>query len=244
MRIFLESNFQLARGERFVILRARMTMISPLPFGATIQKIRRAIAPFKTPAVTQVAQRGRDPFRVLVSCIISLRTKDDVTEQASKRLFTRAASPQAMLKLSTSEIEKLIFPAGFYRTKARTLRDIAQRLIEAHEGRVPDAIDELLKLKGVGRKTANLVVTMAFGKPGICVDIHVHRISNRLDWVQTKTPEQTEMALRANLPKRYWIDLNDQLVTFGQNICQPVSPWCSKCPLEKSCPKLGVKRRR
>lgn len=222
----------------------RMTQNLQLPFGSTIQKIRRAIAPFKTPAVTEVAQRGRDPFRVLVSCLISLRTKDEVTDAASKRLFARAASPKAMLKLSTREIEKLIFPAGFYRTKARTLRELAQKLIDEHNGRVPDSLEELLKLKGVGRKTANLVITMAFNQPGICVDIHVHRISNRLGWVQTKTPEQTEMALRDTLPMRYWIDLNDQLVTFGQNLCQPVSPWCSKCPLEKSCPKIGVMRKR
>jgi endonuclease-3 len=215
-----------------------------LPFGSTIQKIRGAIAKFKTPAVTEVAQRERDPFRVLVSCIISLRTKDEVTDLASKRLFARAASPKAMLKLSTREIEKLIYPAGFYRTKARTLRELAQRLIDEHNGLVPDSLDELLKLKGVGRKTANLVVTMAFNKPGICVDTHVHRISNRLGWVKTKTPEQTEMALREILPRRYWIDINDQLVTFGQNLCQPVSPWCSKCPLEKSCPKIGVVRKR
>ncbi|MEK7728379.1 MAG: endonuclease III [candidate division KSB1 bacterium] len=215
-----------------------------LQFSATIRRIKRAIAKFKTPAVTEVAQRDRDPFRVLVSCLISLRTKDEVTNLASKRLFERAASPSAMLNLSTREIEKLIFPAGFYRTKARTLRDIARKLIDEHEGRVPDSLEELLKLKGVGRKTANLVVTMAFGKPGICVDIHVHRISNRLGWVQTKTPEQTEMALRERLPKRYWIAINDQLVTFGQNICQPVSPWCSKCPLEKNCPKIGVSRKR
>ena len=221
-----------------------MTQNLQLPFGATIQKIRRAIAPFKTPAVTEVAQRNRDPFRVLVSCIISLRTKDEVTEQASKRLFARADAAQSLLKLTTREIEKLIFPAGFYRTKARTLRELARRLIDEHNGRVPDSLEELLKLKGVGRKTANLVVTMAFNQPGICVDIHVHRISNRLGWVQTKTPEQTEMALRASLPQRYWISINDQLVTFGQNLCQPVSPWCSKCPLEKSCPKIGVMRKR
>lgn len=214
------------------------------PFGATIQKIRGTIAPFKTPAVTEVAQRSRDPFRVLVSCIISLRTKDEVTDMASKRLFARATSPRAMLKLSAREIEKLIFPAGFYRTKARTLRELAQRLIDEHNGRVPDALEELLKLKGVGRKTANLVLTMAFNQPGICVDIHVHRISNRLGWAQTKTPAQTETALREILPRRYWIELNDQLVTFGQNICRPVSPWCSKCPLEKSCPKRGVVKRR
>lgn len=217
---------------------------SKLPFGATIQKIRRAIAKFKAPAVTEVAQRVRDPFHVLISCLISLRTKDEVTEVASKRLFARAASPQAMLKLRTREIERLIFPAGFYRTKARTIRDLARKLIDEHKNRVPDSLEELLRLKGVGRKTANLVITMAFGKPGICVDVHVHRISNRLGWVKTKTPEQTEMALRETLPKRYWIDINDQLVTFGQNLCQPVSPWCSRCPLEKSCPKIGVKRKR
>jgi endonuclease-3 len=220
-------------------------MKHPVPnFGKIIAQIRRAIQPFQTPAVTLVAEESRDPFRVLISCLISLRTKDEVTDVASRRLFAKAATPAKMLKISEREIAKLIFPAGFYRTKAKQIREISRALMDGHEGRVPDDLDELLKLKGVGRKTANLVLTVAYGKPGICVDTHVHRISNRLGWVKTKTPEHTEMALREILPRRYWIPINDWLVTFGQNICQPVSPWCSRCPLEKDCPKIDVKYRR
>lgn len=213
-------------------------------FAPTISKIRRAIRPFRIPAVTKEAKQIRDPYRVLISCVISLRTKDEVTAQASARLFTRADSPAKMLKLRAAEIAGLIYPAGFYRNKARHILEISRALVERYHGRVPDDIDELLTLNGVGRKTANLVVTMAYQQPGICVDTHVHRIANRLGWVKTKTPEKTEFALREILPRRYWIDINDQLVIFGQNLCQPVSPWCSKCPLEKQCPKVGVGRRR
>jgi endonuclease-3 len=213
-------------------------------FSQTLAKIRRAIRPFQAPAVTQAAQKGRNPFRVLISCLISLRTKDEVTDVASNRLFEKADTPAQMLRLREREIARLIFPAGFYRTKARHIREISQTLMNGYAGRVPDTLEELLKLKGVGRKTANLVLTVAYGKPGICVDTHVHRISNRLGWVKTKTPDQTETALREILPKRYWIPINDWLVTYGQNICQPVSPWCSQCPLEKGCPKIGVKYQR
>ncbi|MDZ7290286.1 MAG: endonuclease III [candidate division KSB1 bacterium] len=217
---------------------------SLLHFSKTIAKIRRAIRPLRTPAVTSVAEKTRNPFRVLISCLISLRTKDEVTAEASRRLFARADTPAKMLQLREREIARLIFPAGFYRTKAKRILEISRELTNGYDGRVPDTLDALLKLKGVGRKTANLVLTVAFGKPGICVDTHVHRISNRLGWVKTKTPEQTEMALRKILPKRHWISINDRLVTFGQNICQPVSPRCSKCPLEKDCPKIGVRYRR
>ena len=213
-------------------------------FGKTIAKIRRAIRPFRATAVTTVAEKHRDPFRVLISCLISLRTKDEVTGAASRRLFAKASTPAKMLRLRERDIAKLIFPAGFYRTKAQRIREISQTLVNGYKGRVPDTLEELLKLNGVGRKTANLVLTVAYGKPGICVDTHVHRLSNRLGWVKTKTPEQTEMTLRKILPKRYWIPLNDWLVTFGQNICQPVSPWCSKCPLQKDCPRIGVRYRR
>lgn len=219
-------------------------VISQPAFGKTLAKIRRAIRPFQTPAVTQIAEKSRDPFRVLISCLISLRTKDEVTDAASQRLFARADTPAKMIKLRAKEIAKLIFPAGFYRTKAKQIAEIARTLIAQYDGRVPDTLEELLQLKGVGRKTANLVITVAYNKPGICVDIHVHRISNRLGWVQTKTPEKTEMALREILPRRYWIPLNDWLVTFGQNLCQPVSPWCSKCPLRQECPQAGVKYQR
>ena len=213
-------------------------------FAPAIAAIRRMIRPYRIPAVTREAKEIRDPFRVLISCIISLRTKDEVTDQASRRLFARADTPKRMLRLSAAEIARLIYPAGFYRNKARHMLEISRALLEHCGGRVPDEIDELLTLKGVGRKTANLVVTMAYRKPGICVDTHVHRISNRLGWVQTTTPEKTEFALREILPRRYWIDINDQLVIFGQNICQPVSPWCSRCALAQMCPRVGVGRSR
>jgi len=214
-----------------------------LPFGRTIRKIQLAIAPLRATALSTVAS-DRDPFRILISCIISLRTKDEVTGSASARLFRAADTPEKMLALPARKIERLIFPAGFYRTKARQLRAISQTLLEKHHGRVPDTLEELLALPGVGRKTANLVITVAYQKPGICVDTHVHRICNRLGWVRTQTPEQTETALRQALPRRYWIPINDILVTFGQNLCQPVSPWCSKCLLDHQCPRVNVFRKR
>ena len=149
-----------------------------------------------------------------------------------------------MLTLTTTQIEKAIYPVGFYKTKAQTLLDISRTLVEQYEGRVPDEIDELVKFKGVGRKTANLVVTQGFQKPGICVDTHVHRISNRWGYVESKTPEETERALRAKLPRPYWIEINDLLVAMGQTICHPTSPKCSLCPVEKYCAKIGVVRSR
>jgi len=191
-----------------------------------------------------VAQRRRDPFRVLTACLLSLRTKDETTGPASERLFALADTPAAMLRLSASRIERAIFPVGFYRTKARVILGVCRDLLEHFGSRVPDTIDELLTLKGVGRKTANLVVTVGFGKPGICVDIHVHRISNRLGYVRTRAPEETEVALRARLPRRYWIGYNDLLVSFGQNVCVPVSPKCSICPVRGLCPRVGVTRSR
>ena len=191
-----------------------------------------------------MAQRRRDPFRVLTACLLSLRTKDETTGPASERLFALADTPAAMLRLSASRIERAIFPVGFYRTKARVILGVCRDLLEHFGSRVPDTIDELLTLKGVGRKTANLVVTVGFGKPGICVDIHVHRISNRLGYVRTRAPEETEVALRARLPRRYWIGYNDLLVSFGQNVCAPVSPKCSICPVRGLCPRVGVTRSR
>jgi endonuclease-3 len=149
-----------------------------------------------------------------------------------------------MLRLSAKKIEKAIFPVGFYRVKAQTIREICRTLIDKYSGKVPDDIDELLKLKGVGRKTANLVVTLGYRKPGICVDTHVHRISNRWGYVGTKNPEKTEFALRAKLPKRYWIEYNDLLVSFGQHLCRPISPVCSQCPVRRYCDRVGVKVRR
>jgi endonuclease III len=180
----------------------------------------------------------------LISCLISLRTKDQVTGEASTRLFGLARTPQAMLALSASTIARAIYPAGFYRTKAKTIRELSRSLIERYGGKVPDELDTLLTLKGVGRKTANLVVTMGFGKPGICVDTHVHRISNRLGIVTTKTPELTESALRQVLPRRHWISYNDLLVTFGQNVCKPISPLCTTCPVNDLCPRMAVGKHR
>jgi endonuclease-3 len=195
---------------------------------------------WKTPAVTIVAQCERNPFKVLVSCIISLRTKDEVTAQASMRLFERAATPGTMQLVSVEEVAALIYPAGFYRNKALQIVEISKRLMYEYGGMIPDEIDELLKFNGVGRKTANLVVTLGFDKPGICVDTHVHRICNRWGYVSTKTPDETEMVLRKILPAEYWIEINDLLVAFGQNHCHPVSPRCSVCRLADLCTKVGV----
>lgn len=194
------------------------------------------------PSVTVVAQQLQTPFTVLVSCIISLRTRDAVTASASARLFGKAATPLAVAALSVDEIADLIYPAGFYKVKAGQLQEISRRLLEEYNGVVPDSIEELLTFKGVGRKTANLVVTLGYGKPGICVDIHVHRITNRWGYVQTKNPDATEMALRRKLPPQYWIIINDLLVSYGQNRCFPITPACSSCPLTMFCSKAGVTR--
>lgn len=209
-----------------------------------IRILREEVKKWQTPAVTIVSQREGDPFKVLISCILSLRTQDRTTGPASLRLFARAGSPAAMAALSEEEIAELIYPVGFYRNKSKQIRELSGRLITDYGGEVPDEIDELLKLKGVGRKTANLVVTLGFGKPGICVDTHVHRICNRWGYVRTKTPEETESALRERLPAEYWLSINDLLVTFGQNHCHPVSPRCSTCRLAHLCERNGVAKHR
>jgi endonuclease III len=199
---------------------------------------------WRTTSLAEVAAERRDPFRVLIACLLSLRTKDETTGPAAARLFALADTPQTMLRLPAKRIERAIFPVGFYRTKARVILGVCRDLLERFGGQVPDEIDQLLTLKGVGRKTANLVVTQGFNKPGICVDIHVHRISNRLGYVKTKNPTETETALRKQLPRRYWIGYNDLLVSFGQNICHPVSPRCSDCPVSPRCARVGVMRSR
>lgn len=206
-----------------------------------VAKLRNEYKKWQTPAVTIVAQCNGSPFKVLVSCIISLRTKDEVTAMASARIFSRAETPEAMVQLSSDEIAQLIYPAGFYNNKAVQIAQLSQRLLDEYHGAVPDNIDELLKFKGVGRKTANLVMTLGFGKPGICVDTHVHRICNRLGYVSTKTPDETEKVLRSQLPAEYWIEINDLLVAFGQNHCHPVSPRCSNCVLYGICSRIGVR---
>ena len=181
-----------------------------------------------------------DPFLVLIACLLSLRTKDEVTEGSSRRLFALAKTPQQMLSLSLPKIRKLIYPVGFYRTKAQRIHQICHHLLGRFRGRVPETLEELLTLPGVGRKTANLVMTLGHKKPGICVDVHVHRISNRLGYVRTRMPFDTEMALREKLPKKYWMEYNTLLVSFGQELCRPVSPWCSRCPVSGYCAKAGV----
>ena len=192
------------------------------------------------PAVGVVAERSKDPYQILISCLLSLRTKDHVTHQASRRLFQLATTPQQMVQLSREVIRKAIYPVGFYKTKAKTVQTVSQDILDRFGGKVPGSLEELLSFKGVGRKTANLVVTLGFHKPGICVDTHVHRISNRLGLVRTKTPEKTEEELRKILPHQYWIEWNDLLVPFGQNLCKPISPLCSQCPIERYCPRIGI----
>ena len=207
---------------------------------SAIRILRREVPKWQTPIVTLVAENSESPFQVLISCILSLRTQDTTTAQASRRLFALAETPETMARLSIQKIEKAIFPVGFYHTKAKVIRDICRRLIKEYAGKVPDEIDELLQLKGVGRKTANLVVTLGYRKPGICVDTHVHRISNRWGYLRTKNPKETEFALRAKLPKQYWIEYNDLLVTFGQHLCRPISPMCSQCSVKRYCARVGV----
>ena len=207
---------------------------------ACIRILKREIRRWNEPVVGVVAKASRDPFQILISTVLSLRTKDQTTADASVRLFRLATTPRTMLGLSRRAIERAIYPVGFYRTKARHIQEICRDLLARYGGRVPDEIDELLTLKGVGRKTANLVVTLGYRKPGICVDIHVHRISNRWGYIRSTTPEQSEEALRRKLPRRYWIIYNDLLVPFGQNLCTPVSPHCSQCKLAGYCERVGV----
>ncbi len=222
----------------------RATGRSRREIDAIVATLKRTVRAWAPTAVGAIAQDGGDPFRILISCLISLRTTDSVTGPAAARLFRLADTPQAMVRLPRQTIARAIYPAAFYRTKGRTLRQVCRALLDAFDGRVPDSIDDLLRLKGVGRKTANLVVTLGYGRPGICVDTHVHRIANRLGLVRTKTPEATEFALRAVLPRRHWIPLNDLLVAFGQNLCRPLSPFCSRCPIAGLCPRVGVARHR
>ena len=210
------------------------------PIAEAIRRLRKTRPAWNPTALAVVFDESGDPFRVLIACILSLRTQDTTTGPAAARLFALADGPASMLRLSPLQIERAIYPVGFYRTKARAILGICRDLIDRFGGKVPDDLDALLTLGGVGRKTANLVITVGYNKPGICVDTHVHRISNRFGYVNTRTPEETEMALRKRLPRRYWIGYNDLLVSFGQNVCSPISPHCSQCPLHTLCPRLGV----
>jgi endonuclease-3 len=219
--------------------------MTPAVMSRVIRRLRRVAPAWDTTALAAITQEtAGDPFRILVGCLLSLRTKDETTGPAAARLFALAATPEGILALDRATIERAIFPVGFYRTKAAGLQRVCRELLERHAGRVPSDLDALLALHGVGRKTANLVVTFGFGLPGICVDTHVHRISNRLGFVRTKTPERTETALRRRLPPRHWIELNDLLVAFGRALCHPTSPHCSRCPVEDLCERVGVRRSR
>jgi endonuclease-3 len=206
--------------------------------------LRQQVPNWDVPVVSLMAQEERDPYRVLISTLLSLRTLDQTTALASKRLFALADTPQAMLQLDLQTITQVIYPVGFYRTKAQQILAISQRLLDEFGGKVPDDIDVLTTLHGVGRKTANLVLAEGYGIPAICVDTHVHRISNRWGYVKTKEPLATEMALRQKLPREYWIEYNPTLVALGQYLCKPTSPICSQCPVAPFCKRVGVQRSR
>jgi endonuclease-3 len=185
-----------------------------------------------------------DAFRILISCLLSLRTQDKNTEKASRKLFAVADTPEKILKLSDKELEKLIFSSGHYKKKARTLKHVSKILIDEFHGKVPETREELMSIKGIGPKTANVVLAFAFGKDALPIDTHCHRIPNRLGWIKTKTPEQTEKELAQLLPRQYWKDFNSIFVQFGQTICKPISPLCSQCPIRKYCPRIGVTKSR
>jgi endonuclease-3 len=207
--------------------------------------LRQNIQAWQPALVDDMAEsQETTPYQILIATILSLRTKDTLTAQIAPKLFAVADNPHDMVHHSEETIAEVIYPVGFYRNKAKSILAVSHQLIDKYGGHVPDELDELLKLPGVGRKTANLVLTAGFNKPAICVDIHVHRISNRWGYVQTKTPEQTEFALREKLPQQYWIEYNALLVPFGQNLCTPVSPWCSRCPVSEFCDRVGVGRSR
>lgn len=183
----------------------------------------------------KLMEEFHDPFKVLICCILSLRTNDRTTYPCSLRMLELGKEPKDFLSVDVDTLAQAIYPVGFYKNKAQQILDISKGLVEKYDSNVPKSIDELVKFKGVGRKTANLVMTKGFGIPAICVDVHVHRISNRLGWVKTKTPDETEMELRKLIPEKYWLDINTILVTFGQNLCKPQRPMCDKCPVKQYC---------
>lgn len=202
--------------------------------------VKKTIKQWPSPVVVRLAVQGTGPFQILIACILSLRTRDQTTAEASKRLFAISSDPRSMSEMDLREIERAIFPVGFFRTKAKQIKSMCQKICEDFNGKTPDTMEDLMCLPGVGRKTANLVLTAGYKKPGICVDIHVHRICNRWGYVRTKTPDKTELMLREKLPKKFWIPLNSLLVPFGQNQCTPIAPRCSSCPLNHLCEKVGL----
>lgn len=216
----------------------------PFPIDEVMKRLKLATRQWPTPVVTIYSNEKASPFMILASTIISLRTQDRTTAEASMRLFALARTPEELARRKPGEIEKAIYPAGFYKTKAKTLIEMSKVILKEYGGVVPDTVEELVKLNGVGRKTANLTVTLGYGKPGICVDTHVHRITNRWGYLKTKTPDETETRLRAILPQQYWIPINDWLVAFGQNLCKPISPICSICPVGEFCARKDVGKSR
>jgi len=220
---------------------------SPMPTRSSANRVLRAltiaIREYDLPAVEKISNaQAEDPFQVLIATLLSARTQDATTHAASTRLFKRARTPRAMMKLPVEEIEQLIYPVGFYKTKARHVKACCEQLVARFGGRVPGTLEELVTLPGVGRKTANLVLILAFrSRQNICVDIHVHRISNRLGWVQTRDPEATEQALYAATDRRWWPVINQYLVTWGQNVCRPVHPRCGDCAIAQHCPRIGIR---
>ncbi len=211
------------------------------PIGKIYKVLKKEVSNYHVPVVDLMEMQTHDPFKVLVTTMLSARTKDETTLEAAKKLFAKVHTFEDFELLSIKQIEQLIYPVGFYRTKARHLKKMPETLKALFNNRIPETLDGLMEIDGVGRKTANLVVAVAFKKPGMCVDTHVHKIVNRLGYVRTKTPHETEMALRKKLPLKYWENINSILVAFGQNTCRPISPWCSRCPIEKYCNKVGVK---
>jgi endonuclease-3 len=210
---------------------------------ANLARVEKSLRQRTPPAMVKIGQKS-DPFRILVGCVLSARTRDEVTEAACSRLFQRVKGPRDLLKLSAGQLEREIYPVAFYRNKAKALKSLCSDLIERFGGRVPETLEELLTLQGVGRKTANLTLILAFDGMGICVDTHVHRIANRWGYVETVTPEKTEAALRKKLPRKHWKRINEWLVGFGQTVCKPLSPLCSQCPVDKHCPRIGVSKHR
>jgi endonuclease-3 len=215
---------------------------SDLP--ATFRRLRQAAKGWVVPIVTEMAQKGATPYEVLIAALLSARTMDTVTAVIAPRLFALERTPEKMIQLDERTIEHAIHGVGFGETKAKQILAISHLLLEKYDGRVPDDLDSLDELPGVGRKIANLVLTQAFGKPGICVDTHVHRICNRWGYVHTKTPDETEIVLRQQLPQAHWIEINPLLVALGQNVCRPANPICSICPLYRYCERVGVTKRR
>lgn len=205
-----------------------------------IDKIVQNLIEAKQPRskFVDLMEEFQDPYLVLIGCILSLRTNDKTTYPATLRMLELAKTPQEMCKISPEILAKAIYPVGFYENKAKQIIELSRKIVEELDGKVPDEIEDLIKFNGVGRKTANLVLAKGFNKPAICVDVHVHRIFNRLGYIKTKTPEETEFALREKLPVKYWLDINTIIVTHGQNVCKPQNPSCENCPISKYCAKI------